>query len=213
MCETTTATGSFDVPCSSGIVLTGTSSNTLASTRLVVLRGPSCPRSRTGAERDAATGPNQSVRGAGSMQFEGISSGMDDYGSGFGVTAEPSQKVVNLGEGDSWVRPVSVFVECYLTHLHHGGRFGYSTDTEMSCTVPLVAYLLTKRACMQVIVCSDGLFSNEARGGGGGLTNQQIVDICDASSEKDPERIAEQLCLAAQAAGSTDDVSVVIMKL
>lgn len=102
----------------------------------------------------------------GSMQFEGISSGMDDYGSGFGVTAEPSQQIVDLGDKDSWV-----------------------------------------------IVCSDGLFSNEARGGGGGLTNQQIVDVCDASSTKDPEQIAEQLCLAAQAAGSTDDVSVVIMKI
>lgn len=66
---------------------------------------------------------------------------------------------------------------------------------------------------MQVIVCSDGLFANEARGGGGGLTNQQIVDVCDASNEKEPEQIAEQLCLAAQAAGSTDDVSVVIMKI
>jgi protein phosphatase 1L len=66
---------------------------------------------------------------------------------------------------------------------------------------------------VQVIVCSDGLFSNEERGGGGGLTNQQIVDVCDASKDKKPEQIAEQLCLAAQAAGSTDDVTVVIMKL
>lgn len=62
-------------------------------------------------------------------------------------------------------------------------------------------------------MCSDGLFSNEERGGGGGLTNQQIVDVCVASSDKDPEAVAEQLCLAAQAAGSTDDVSVIIMKL
>lgn len=66
---------------------------------------------------------------------------------------------------------------------------------------------------MQVIVCSDGLFSNEARGGGGGLTNQQIVEVCDSATDKEPEEVAEQLCLAAQASGSTDDVSVIIMKL
>jgi protein phosphatase 1L len=66
---------------------------------------------------------------------------------------------------------------------------------------------------MQVIVCSDGLFANEERGGGGGLTNQQIVDVCNASKAKEPDQVAEQLCLAAQAAGSTDDVTVVIMKL
>jgi hypothetical protein len=42
---------------------------------------------------------------AGSMQFEGISSGMDDYSSGFGVIAEPSQQLVALDSNDTWVWP------------------------------------------------------------------------------------------------------------
>lgn len=66
---------------------------------------------------------------------------------------------------------------------------------------------------MQVVVCSDGLFANEERGGGGGLTNQQIIDICNAASAADPDDIAVELCKAAQAAGSTDDVTAVVMKL
>eukprot|EP00892_Ulva_mutabilis_P009741 jgi/Ulvmu1/7139/UM034_0045.1 len=102
----------------------------------------------------------------GSLQFEGISSGSDDYGSGFGVIAEPSQQIIDITAEDSWV-----------------------------------------------VVCSDGLFANEERGGGGGLTNQQIMDICNAATNADPNELATELCKAAQAAGSTDDVTAVVMKL
>lgn len=102
----------------------------------------------------------------GSLQFEGISSGSDDYSAGFGVIAEPTQQVVDITTEDSWV-----------------------------------------------VVCSDGLFANEERGGGGGLTNQQIIDICNAASAADPDDIATELCKAAQAAGSTDDVTAIVMKL
>jgi len=63
------------------------------------------------------------------------------------------------------------------------------------------------------VVCSDGLFANEERGGGGGLTNQQIMDICNAATNADPDTLASELCKAAQAAGSTDDVTAVVMKL
>lgn len=68
---------------------------------------------------------------------------------------------------------------------------------------------------LQVIVCSDGLFNNAERGGGGGLTNQQIVDICVAAGESgaDVQRVADELCSAAQASGSTDDVSAIVMSL
>lgn len=40
----------------------------------------------------------------GSLQFEGISSGSDDYSAGFGVVAEPTQQVVDITTEDSWVR-------------------------------------------------------------------------------------------------------------
>ena len=66
---------------------------------------------------------------------------------------------------------------------------------------------------MQVIVCSDGLFANEERGGGGGLTNQQIVDVCVGAKGADPQQIADELCRAAQAAGSIDDVTVALLPL
>jgi protein phosphatase 1L len=68
---------------------------------------------------------------------------------------------------------------------------------------------------VQLVVCSDGLFANEERGGGGGLTNQQIVDVCCAAGEAnaEPQAVAEELCKAAQASGSTDDVTVIVMRL
>jgi protein phosphatase 1L len=68
---------------------------------------------------------------------------------------------------------------------------------------------------VQVIVCSDGLFDNAERGGGGGLTNQQIVDICVAAGDSgaDAQLVADELCKAAQASGSTDDVTAVLMQL
>jgi protein phosphatase 1L len=40
----------------------------------------------------------------GSLQFEGISSGSDDYSAGFGVIAEPSQMLVDLCDQCTWVR-------------------------------------------------------------------------------------------------------------
>jgi hypothetical protein len=40
----------------------------------------------------------------GSLQFEGVAAGSDGYSSGFGVTAEPSQQVVDLGPQHSYVR-------------------------------------------------------------------------------------------------------------
>lgn len=66
-----------------------------------------------------------------------------------------------------------------------------------------------------VVVCSDGLFANEERGGGGGLENQQIIDICVAAGRKGvaPDTIAAELCKAAVASGSTDDVTCVVFKL
>lgn len=48
--------------------------------------------------------------GAGSQQFEGFSSGMDDYSSGFGVIAEPSQQLIDLDSNDSWV--CACFLSC-----------------------------------------------------------------------------------------------------
>ena len=65
-----------------------------------------------------------------------------------------------------------------------------------------------------VIVASDGLFENEVRGGGGGLENQAAVDMCLAAGDsKSAEELAQDLAAAAVQAGSTDDVTVVVLQL
>lgn len=65
-----------------------------------------------------------------------------------------------------------------------------------------------------VIVASDGLLENEVRGGGGGLENQEIVDLCLKSKESTSARqLAREMVEAAQEAGTTDDVSVVLLRL
>ncbi len=61
-------------------------------------------------------------------------------------------------------------------------------------------------------LASDGLFANVERGGGGGLENQEVVDMCNKSGAS-PEQLAKKLVLAAQEDGSTDDVTVVVFSL
>ncbi|KAK9904264.1 hypothetical protein WJX75_008050 [Coccomyxa subellipsoidea] len=63
-----------------------------------------------------------------------------------------------------------------------------------------------------LILASDGLFANVERGGGGGLENQEVVDMCIKSGAS-PEQLAKKLAFAAQEAGSTDDVTVVVVQL
>ena len=62
-----------------------------------------------------------------------------------------------------------------------------------------------------VVLASDGLFANAERGGGGGLSNQEVVDL--ATRVADPEESAAKLAQAAQDVGSTDDVTVVVLRL
>lgn len=65
-----------------------------------------------------------------------------------------------------------------------------------------------------LIVCSDGLFANEERGGGGGLPNDEVAQRCAKSKEgADLNELAYELVEEAQAAGSTDDVTLIIMRL
>lgn len=65
-----------------------------------------------------------------------------------------------------------------------------------------------------VIVASDGLFENEVRGGGGGLENQQVVDMClKAKDGISAKQLARELIDAAQSEGTTDDVTVALLKL
>ena len=64
-----------------------------------------------------------------------------------------------------------------------------------------------------VVISSDGLFANEERGGGGGLTNEEVIKLCEKLSKKSCNEIAQELAAAAVEAGTTDDVTVVVLKL
>ncbi len=66
-----------------------------------------------------------------------------------------------------------------------------------------------------LVLASDGLFAEEARGGGGGLDNETVAELCmTASAAGSPSaKLAELLSKTAQQVGSTDDVTVVVMKL
>merc|ERR1712146_412535 len=64
-----------------------------------------------------------------------------------------------------------------------------------------------------LIVASDGLFETEIRGGGGGLEPAQIEELINSMKGESPAQISQKLALAAQQAGSTDDVSIVFVPL
>lgn len=68
-----------------------------------------------------------------------------------------------------------------------------------------------KRAWL--LLASDGLFANEARGGGGGLSNAEVSEFVAANSSLPLDQLAEKLTRQAQAVGSTDDITVVVAKL
>ena len=102
-----------------------------------------------------------------SGKFEGFGERNADYGSGFGLNAEPDCYIEALTEKDTWV-----------------------------------------------MMSSDGLFANDARGGGGGFENQEIADfLLAAPADATPESLAKELCSMAVAKGSTDDITVTLMKL
>eukprot|EP01025_Chloroclados_australasicus_P033053 TRINITY_DN3358_c0_g3_i2.p2 TRINITY_DN3358_c0_g3~~TRINITY_DN3358_c0_g3_i2.p2 ORF type:complete len:221 (+),score=25.06 TRINITY_DN3358_c0_g3_i2:80-742(+) len=64
-----------------------------------------------------------------------------------------------------------------------------------------------------LVISSDGLYDNVERGGGGGLSNEEVKSICNNAGSKQCEEIAKELCTKAQKTGSTDDVTVVVVKL
>ena len=100
-----------------------------------------------------------------SGKFEGIGEKNADYGSGFGLNAEPDCAFEQITEKDTWV-----------------------------------------------LCASDGLFENEVRGGGGGLTNEKIAEMLNATTA-DPQAVAKELIAAAVKGGSTDDITVQVLKL
>ena len=102
-----------------------------------------------------------------SGRFEGFGERNADYGSGFGLNAEPDCYIETLTSEDTWI-----------------------------------------------MMSSDGLFANDQRGGGGGFENQEIADfLLAAAPDADPAELAKELCGMAVSKGSTDDITVTLMKL
>ena len=66
-----------------------------------------------------------------------------------------------------------------------------------------------------VLVSSDGIFANEERGGGGGLPNEEVAVMVSKMSKagKSCEEMARAIVSAAVDAGTTDDVTVALLKL
>jgi protein phosphatase 1L len=59
-----------------------------------------------------------------------------------------------------------------------------------------------------------GLYAEEERGGGGGLDNAGLVELLSSvPADVDLDKVAKTLAEAAVALGSTDDVTVVVLRL
>ena len=102
-----------------------------------------------------------------SGKFEGFGERNADYGSGFGLNAEPDCAVEQLTDADAFV-----------------------------------------------LVATDGLFENEERGGGGGWTNEQIAEFLVEKGEgMDMNTLCKALVEGAVQNGSTDDITVQVVRL
>lgn len=65
-----------------------------------------------------------------------------------------------------------------------------------------------------LVVSSDGLYDEGTRGGGGGLDNQGVANlVLSEGGSRSCSELAQQLVAKAQQVGSTDDISVVVVKL
>lgn len=92
------------------------------------------------------------------------------------------------------------------------GSDNYSSGFGVVAQPDIMTKALTKDD-RWLVVASDGLFENEVRGGGGGLSNEEVIKICNQNASKGCKEIAVILIDAAVAAGTTDDVTVVVGKI
>ena len=110
--------------------------------------------------------------------------------------------------GDSFLKPSLRF-----EGVNAGGD-NYSTGFGLSPEPFTTLRRLNPAEDAFVVLASDGLFAEEQRGGGGGLTDAMVAELCGAAGERAPcDAIARTLAEAAAAIGSTDDISVVVLRL
>jgi len=93
------------------------------------------------------------------------------------------------------------------------GSDGYSSGFGLTAEPHLVIENISDKDSW-VIVCSDGLCGSPARGAGGGLSNKEIAIMAqDVGKKGSADDVATALVAAARDAGSTDDVTVVALRL
>jgi protein phosphatase 1L len=93
------------------------------------------------------------------------------------------------------------------------GSDGYSSGFGVIAQPDISLTALAPGEDAWVIVASDGLFANVERGGGGGLSNEEVAGIVVKVAGSGAAAVGAALTAAAQAAGSTDDVTVVALRL
>jgi len=97
------------------------------------------------------------------------------------------------------------------------GSDGYSSGFGLIAEPTVVWDRFNPETDAWAVLASDGLFENDERGGGGGLSKadiQQALDaLPDTAGPGELEAAANTLVRAAQAAGSTDDVTCIIVRL
>lgn len=107
------------------------------------------------------------------------------------------------------------FGDAYMkaSGFNEGVGSGYSSGFGVIAT-PDVEFMDLDKTKGWLVVSSDGLNTNEERGGGGGLDNAEVAKMCKAAgARKDPNELAKELVKGAVAAGSTDDVTVLCVRL
>eukprot|EP00798_Chlamydomonas_sp_ICE-L_P023587 gene23587-9115_t len=91
------------------------------------------------------------------------------------------------------------------------GGDGYSSGFGL-IAVPYTALTPLTGEDTHLVISSDGLFSEELRGGGGGLDNDTVAKMC-CDGDLSCTELSAKLADGAVANGSTDDVTVIVMKL
>ena len=108
--------------------------------------------------------------------------------------------------GDAYMKGTGQFEGVQAGSDNYSSGFGVVAEPDVTNK------LLTKDDAW-IVVASDGLFENEIRGGGGGLSNEEVIKLCEKNSKKSCREIAAILIDAAVEAGTTDDVTVVLARL
>lgn len=106
--------------------------------------------------------------------------------------------------GDAYLKPSSDFEGVGYQDADYASGFGLIAKPDVTIS-PITT------ADEWMLVASDGLFETEKRGGGGGLTPEQINEIVTSMKGQPAEQISAKLASSAVAAGSTDDVTVIFV--